>query len=42
MKELLEGLGIRVGLQAKEWEMIFMSINIGFIWTDLICPPFGA
>ncbi|GAA4854194.1 anthranilate phosphoribosyltransferase [Paenibacillus vulneris] len=41
LKELLEGLGIQVELEAKEWESIFMSIHIGFIWTDLICPPFG-
>lgn len=41
LKELLEGLGIQIELQAKEWEMIFLNINIGFIWTDLICPPFG-
>ncbi|MBP1156573.1 MULTISPECIES: anthranilate phosphoribosyltransferase [unclassified Paenibacillus] len=41
LKELLEGLGIQVVLEAKEWENIFLSLNIGFIWTDLICPPFG-
>ncbi|NOU96040.1 anthranilate phosphoribosyltransferase [Paenibacillus sp. LMG 31456] len=41
LKELLEGLGIQVELEAREWEKIFLSLNIGFIWTDLICPPFG-
>jgi anthranilate phosphoribosyltransferase len=41
LKELLEGMGIQVELEAKEWEKIFLSLNIGFIWTDLICPPFG-
>lgn len=41
LKELLEGLGVQVELEAKEWEKIFLSLNIGFIWTDLICPPFG-
>ncbi|WP_282941289.1 anthranilate phosphoribosyltransferase [Paenibacillus sp. RC67] len=42
LKELLEGLGVQVELEAKEWETIFMALNIGFIWTDLICPPFGC
>ncbi|OXM86840.1 anthranilate phosphoribosyltransferase [Paenibacillus rigui] len=41
LKELLEGLGIQVELEAKEWEKIFLTLNIGFIWTDLICPPFS-
>lgn len=41
LKELLEGLGVQVELEAKDWERIFLSLNIGFIWTDLICPPFG-
>jgi anthranilate phosphoribosyltransferase len=41
LKELLEGLGVQVELEAMEWERIFLSLNIGFIWTDLICPPFG-
>ncbi|WP_248927387.1 anthranilate phosphoribosyltransferase [Paenibacillus hamazuiensis] len=41
IKELLEGLGIRVELEAMSWEKIFVQLNIGFIWTDLICPPFG-
>ncbi|WP_426445706.1 anthranilate phosphoribosyltransferase [Paenibacillus sp. S-38] len=41
MKELLEGLGVQVELEAKEWEDLFRRLGIGFIWTDLICPPFG-
>lgn len=41
LKELLEGLGIQVELEAREWERIFLSLHIGFIWTDMICPPFG-
>ncbi|MCU6793397.1 anthranilate phosphoribosyltransferase [Paenibacillus sp. WQ 127069] len=41
LKELLEGIGIQVELEARDWENIFMSLHIGFIWTDLICPPFG-
>ncbi|MDQ1912409.1 anthranilate phosphoribosyltransferase [Paenibacillus sp. GD4] len=41
VKELLEGLGVQVELEAKLWEKIFVSLHIGFIWTDLICPPFG-
>lgn len=41
LKELLEGLGVQVELEAKEWEDIFVTLGIGFIWTDLICPPFG-
>ncbi|AFH65025.1 anthranilate phosphoribosyltransferase [Paenibacillus caseinilyticus] len=41
LKELLEGLGVRVELEAKEWEKNFLALGIGFIWTDLICPPFG-
>lgn len=41
VKELLEGMGVQVELEAREWEKIFLALNIGFIWTDLICPPFG-
>ncbi|MCZ8521408.1 MULTISPECIES: anthranilate phosphoribosyltransferase [Paenibacillus] len=41
LKELLEGLGVQVELQAKEWEDLFRSLGIGFIWTELICPPLG-
>ncbi|MFE5320138.1 anthranilate phosphoribosyltransferase [Paenibacillus sp. NPDC056579] len=41
IKELLEGLGVQIEMEAQEWESIFSALNIGFIWTDLICPPFG-
>jgi anthranilate phosphoribosyltransferase len=41
IKEVLEGLGIRIDLSAKSWELLFSGLHIGFIWTDLICPPFG-
>lgn len=39
VKELLEGLGIRVELEARDWETVFNSTKIGFIWTDRMCPP---
>ncbi|UQZ86763.1 Anthranilate phosphoribosyltransferase [Paenibacillus konkukensis] len=41
LKELLEGLGIQVELDAKQWEDIFAELHIGFMRTDSICPPFG-
>lgn len=41
LKELLEGLGIQLELEARDWEKIFLSLHIGFIWTDQICPPFA-
>lgn len=41
LKELLEELGVRVALEAQQWEAIFAALNIGFIWTDCVCPPIG-
>ncbi|MDO3681735.1 anthranilate phosphoribosyltransferase [Paenibacillus ehimensis] len=41
LKSLLEGLGIQVVLGAREWETAFLQLGIGFIWTELMCPPFG-
>ncbi|NHN30082.1 anthranilate phosphoribosyltransferase [Paenibacillus agricola] len=41
LKELLEGLGIEMDIETKEWEKNFLGVNIGFIWTDQICPPFA-
>ncbi|TDF97650.1 anthranilate phosphoribosyltransferase [Paenibacillus piri] len=41
LKELLEELGVQVELDPRDWEHIFLTIHIGFIWTDALCPPFG-
>jgi anthranilate phosphoribosyltransferase len=41
LKELLEGLGVHIEVGAVEWERIFADNHIGFIWSELVCPPLG-
>lgn len=38
IRDLLEGLGVRTELAARDWETVFSSVKIGFIWTDRMCP----
>jgi anthranilate phosphoribosyltransferase len=38
IRDLLEGLGVRTDLTARDWETIFSSVKMGFIWTDRMCP----
>lgn len=39
LKELIEGLGVRMDVTEIEWERIFADNHIGFIWSELMCPP---
>ncbi|QGQ95404.1 anthranilate phosphoribosyltransferase [Paenibacillus psychroresistens] len=39
LKELLEGLGVQIDVDAIEWERIFAETHIGFIWSERVCPP---
>jgi anthranilate phosphoribosyltransferase len=39
LKELLEGLGVRIDVGVIEWERIFADNHIGFIWSEQMCPP---
>lgn len=41
IKELLQGLGVRMEVGAIQWERSFSEIHIGFIWSELVCPPLG-
>lgn len=38
IRELLEGLGVRTELSVRDWETVFTSSKMGFIWTDQTCP----
>ena len=39
LKELLEDLGVRIDVTENEWERIFADNHVGFIWSELMCPP---
>jgi anthranilate phosphoribosyltransferase len=39
IKDLLSGLGIKIDIPIVLWEEIFSDINIGFIWSEKVCPP---
>jgi len=41
LKEIIEGLGVAVDLSVQAWETVFVHHQIGFLWTDRLCPPIG-
>lgn len=41
VKDLLEDLGILLETDAQSWERVFRACNIGFLWSERLCPPLG-
>jgi anthranilate phosphoribosyltransferase len=39
VKEMLEALGVRIQKDVTQWERVFSSVHINFVWTEQLCPP---
>jgi anthranilate phosphoribosyltransferase len=42
LRGMLESMGVRTELAARDWETVFNSSKIGFIWTDRMCPALAG